>query len=59
MKARQRVGRKCNWCGQQAVLRGFMFGRVSCQAHHDALLEWDRKAQAPDYSDAAFYGGFA
>ena len=49
---------KCDWCGERATLRGFGWGKKACPDHADELSAWDRKAQAPDYSDAAFYGGY-
>lgn len=57
LKAKQR-GAKCDWCDEKATLRGYGFGKHSCEQHRKELEEWDRRAQAPDYSDAAFYGGF-
>jgi len=49
---------RCSWCQEQATHRGFMFGKYACDAHLVELAEWDRRAQAPDYSDAAFIGGW-
>jgi hypothetical protein len=49
---------KCSWCAENATHRGFVFAKSACPIHHQELVEWDRKAQAEDYSDAAFYGGF-
>lgn len=49
---------KCSWCAERAVLRAFMWGKVSCKDHHAELIVWDIKAQAPDYSDAQFYGKY-
>jgi hypothetical protein len=57
LKPKQR-GAKCSWCGGRATHRGFMFGKFACLEHLSDLQAWDKKAQQPDYSDAAFYGGF-
>lgn len=58
LRAKQR-GPKCSWCTEKATHRGFGFGRLACSAHLTTLHDWDRRESAPDYSDAAFVGGFA
>jgi hypothetical protein len=57
LRAKQR-GPKCSWCDAKAIQRGFMFSRFACADHAAELAAWDARAQAPDYSDAAFIGGF-
>lgn len=51
-------GRKCDWCGDLATQRGFMWRKCACGRHLAELQAWDRREQAPDYSDAAFVGGY-
>lgn len=58
LKAKQ-WGPRCSWCGARATHRGFMHAKHACPTHFAELEAWDRKEQAPDYSNAAFYGGFA
>lgn len=48
----------CSWCDRQAIYRGYGWGKCSCAAHQPELQDWDRKAQAPDHSDAQFYAGY-
>lgn len=57
LKTKQR-GPKCSYCEHRATHRGFGFGWFSCDKHIDQLTEQDRRDSAPDYSDAAFIGGF-
>lgn len=57
LKLRQR-GHACSWCTNKATHRGYGFGKLACADHMTALEQWDRRESAPDYSDAAFYGGF-
>lgn len=54
----KQFGPECSFCDERAIWRGFMFNKFACAAHRSALVAWDRKATAPDYSDAAFYGGW-
>lgn len=57
LKAKQR-GPVCSYCESKAEYRGFGFGKFACEQHVPELTAWDRREQAPDYSDAAFVGGF-
>lgn len=57
LKGKQ-TGLKCSWCEAKALHRGYGFGKLACAVHLPELTEWDRREQAPDYSDAAFYGGY-
>lgn len=57
LKTKQR-GPKCSWCETKATYRGFMFGKHACEEHMAELKAWDKRATAPDYSDASFYGGY-
>lgn len=54
----KQTGRRCSYCEKLARYRGSMFVKVSCEVHLANLKDWDKKETAPDYSDAAFIGGF-
>ena len=56
-KLRSKQGFGCSWCDKRATHRGFMYGKKACADHMEQLRDWDRRAQAPDYSEAAFYAG--
>ncbi len=57
LKAKQR-GPFCSYCQQRATHRGGMFTRFASANHLEVLQSDDRKANTPDYSDAAFYAGY-
>lgn len=48
----------CSWCNNQAIHRCFGFTKVACKDHYSELEAYNRRENMPDYSDAAFYGGF-
>jgi len=57
LRAKQR-GPSCSWCSERASHRGYGSAKFSCPDHLSELEEWDRRESTPDYSDAAFYGGY-
>lgn len=58
LRSKQR-GPICSFCSKRADLRGVGFSRFACEAHRELLEAEDRRASAPDHSDAAFALGLS
>lgn len=56
LKPKQR-GPRCQWCDNRATHRGYGHA-LGCGDHLVALRQQDEVNSEPDYSDAAFYGGY-